>query len=40
MSLQAAVVTVAALALQGAPLSWVKAAGVALCCIGLALLVI
>ena len=40
VSLQAAVVTVAAVALQGASLSWVKAVGVALCCVGLALLVI
>ena len=40
VSLQAAAVTLAALALEGAPLSWVKAAGVALCCIGIALLVI
>jgi drug/metabolite transporter (DMT)-like permease len=40
VSLQAAAVTLAALALQGATLSWVKAIGVALCCIGIALLVI
>jgi drug/metabolite transporter (DMT)-like permease len=40
VSLQAAVVTLAAVALQGATLSWVKAIGVALCCIGIALLVI
>ena len=40
VSLQAAVVTLAAVALQGATLSWVKAVGVALCCIGIALLVI
>ena len=40
VSLQAAVVTVTAVALQGATLSWVKAIGVALCCIGIALLVI
>jgi len=40
VSLQAAVVTMAAVALQGASLSGIKAIGVALCCLGLALLVI
>ena len=40
VSLQAALVTVIAVALQGATLSLVKAIGVALCCIGAALLVI
>jgi drug/metabolite transporter (DMT)-like permease len=40
VSLQAALVTVIAVGLQGATLSWAKAIGVALCCIGVALLVI
>jgi hypothetical protein len=40
VSLQAAVVTIAALGMAGATLSWVKAVGVILCCAGLALLVI
>jgi drug/metabolite transporter (DMT)-like permease len=40
VGLQAAVVTIAAVALQGATLSWIKAIGVALCCLGVALLVI
>ena len=40
VSLQAAVVTIAALGVAGATLSWVKALGVILCCAGIALLVI
>jgi drug/metabolite transporter (DMT)-like permease len=40
VSLQAALVTVAAVGLLGATVSWVKAIGVALCCLGIALLVI
>ena len=39
VSLQGAVVTVAAVALEGTPVSWARAVGVALCCIGVALLV-
>jgi uncharacterized membrane protein len=40
VSLQAAVVTLTAVAVLGSSLSWVKAIGVALCCVGVALLVI
>ena len=40
VSLQAAVVTIAALGVAGATLSWVKLLGVILCCGGIALLVI
>jgi drug/metabolite transporter (DMT)-like permease len=40
ISLQAAVVTLTAAGALGATLSWVKAIGVALCCAGVALLVI
>jgi drug/metabolite transporter (DMT)-like permease len=40
VGLQAAVVTIAAVGVGGATLSWVKTLGVILCCLGIALLVI
>jgi drug/metabolite transporter (DMT)-like permease len=40
VSLQGAVVTLIAAALFGASLSWIKLVGVALCCVGVALIVI